>query len=115
VDHPLARRDEVDITALHGQPLLLREPGSTTRTAMEQACAPPGCSPGWAGDRQPRSHTRGRGARPGHRRGVRGRIHSDPRFTPIRIAGVPASTTTYLYCMQERSDSVLVRSFWDAV
>mgnify|MGYP003617377060 CR=1 FL=1 len=39
----------------------------------------------------------------------------DARFRPIRIADDPASTTTYVYCMKERSDSLLVRSFWDAL
>jgi len=39
----------------------------------------------------------------------------DPRFRPLRIAGDPASTTTYVYCMRERSDSLLVRSFLEAI
>ena len=45
VDHPFAQRDSVDIGDLHGQPLLLREPGSTTRTTMEAALRAAGVQP----------------------------------------------------------------------
>ncbi|WP_313571349.1 LysR substrate-binding domain-containing protein [Comamonas terrigena] len=116
VDHPLARHDEVDITALHGQPLLLREPGSTTRTAMEQALRAAGVQPQLGleiGSREAIREAVARGL--GIGAVSEAEFIPDTRFTPIRIAGAPASTTTYLYCMQERSDSVLVRSFWDAV
>lgn len=37
VEHPWYGRDEVSITELAGQPLILREVGSTTRRALEQA------------------------------------------------------------------------------
>mgnify|MGYP003581820458 FL=1 len=40
---------------------------------------------------------------------------ADPRFVPVRIAGEPASTATYVYCMAERADSVLIRSFPNAI
>ena len=40
---------------------------------------------------------------------------ADPRFKPVRIAGDPARTTTYVYCMKERSESLLVRSFLNAI
>ena len=40
---------------------------------------------------------------------------ADPRFVPVRIAGEPASTATYVYCMAERADSVLLRSFLNAI
>ena len=39
----------------------------------------------------------------------------DPRFRPLRITGDPASTTTYVYCMRERADSLLVGSFLEAI
>ena len=116
VDHPLARHDEVDITALHGQPLLLREPGSTTRAAMEQALHAARVQPQLGleiGSREAIREAVARGL--GIGAVSEAEFIPDTRFTPIRIAGAPACTTTYLYCMQERSDSVLVRSFWDAV
>lgn len=40
---------------------------------------------------------------------------ADPRFVPVRIAGEQASTATYVYCMAERADSVLIRSFLNAI
>ncbi len=40
---------------------------------------------------------------------------ADPRFVPVRIAGEPASTATYVYCMAERADSELIRSFLSAI
>lgn len=116
VEHPLARHDEVDITALHGQPLLLREPGSTTRAAMEQALRAAGVQPRLGleiGSREAIREAVARGL--GIGAVSEAEFIPDTRFKPIRIAGAPACTTTYLYCMQERSDSVLVRSFWDAV
>ncbi|WP_291588291.1 LysR substrate-binding domain-containing protein [Comamonas sp. UBA7528] len=116
VEHPLARHDEVDITALHGQPLLLREPGSTTRAAMEQALRAAGVQPQLGleiGSREAIREAVARGL--GIGAVSEAEFIPDTRFKPVRIAGTPACTTTYLYCMQERSDSVLVRSFWDAV
>ena len=40
---------------------------------------------------------------------------ADPRFRAVRIAGDPASTTTYVYCMKERSESLLAGSFLKAI
>ncbi|MEG3002095.1 MAG: LysR substrate-binding domain-containing protein [Comamonas sp.] len=116
VDHPLAQREQVDIAALHGQPLLLREPGSTTRVAMEQALQAAGVQPQLGleiGSREAIREAVARGL--GIGAVSEAEFIPDTRFKPIRIAGDPASTTTYVYCMRERSDSVLVKSFWDAI
>ncbi|MEG0140608.1 MAG: LysR substrate-binding domain-containing protein, partial [Comamonas sp.] len=45
VDHPLARREQIEIHELRGQPLLLREQGSTTRSALEKALREAGIEP----------------------------------------------------------------------
>lgn len=116
VDHPLAQRAQVDIAALHGQALLLREPGSTTRAAMEQALQAAGVQPQRdleIGSREAIREAVARGL--GIGAVSEAEFVADTRFRPLRIAGDPASTTTYLYCMKERSDSTLVRSFWTAV
>ncbi len=42
-------------------------------------------------------------------------FNADPRFVPVRSAGEPARTATYVYCMAERADSVLIRSFLNAI
>jgi len=44
-DHPLARRRSLDAEALAGEPLILREPGSSTRETFERALAAAGRAP----------------------------------------------------------------------
>ncbi|WP_218240304.1 LysR substrate-binding domain-containing protein [Comamonas fluminis] len=116
VDHPLAQREQIDIAALHNQALLLRERGSTTRTAMEKALAAASVKPQLnleIGSREAIREAVARGL--GIGAVSEAEFIPDARFRPIRIAGDPASTTTYVYCMKERSDSLLVRSFWEAI
>lgn len=116
VEHPLAQNNTVDLRALQGLPLLLREPGSTTRAAMEKALAAAGVKPRLnleIGSREAIREAVARGL--GIGAVSEAEFIPDPRFKPIRIKGEPASTTTYVYCMQERSDSLLVRSFRDAI
>ena len=116
VEHPFARREQVDITELQGQPLLLRERGSTTRVALETALNAAGVKPQLnleIGSREAIREAVARGLGVGAV--SEAEFIPDARFKPVRIAGDPASTTTYLYCMKERSDSLLVRSFWDAI
>lgn len=116
VDHPFAQRGSVDIRDLHGQPLLLREPGSTTRTAMEAALRAAGVQPRTdleIGSREAIREAVARGL--GLGAVSEAEFIADPRFVPVRIAGEPASTATYVYCMAERADSVLSRSFLNAI
>jgi aminoethylphosphonate catabolism LysR family transcriptional regulator len=116
VKHPFARREQVDISELQGQPLLLRERGSTTRVALETALNAAGVKPQLnleIGSREAIREAVARGLGVGAV--SEAEFIPDARFKPVRIAGNPASTTTYLYCMKERSDSLLVRSFWDAI
>ena len=116
VEHPFARREQVDISELQGQPLLLRERGSTTRVALETALNAAGVKPKLnleIGSREAIREAVARGLGVGAV--SEAEFIPDARFKPVRIAGDPASTTTYLYCMKERSDSLLVRSFWDAI
>ena len=116
VEHPLAQREQIDIAALHNQALLLRERGSTTRAAMEKALAAASVKPQLdleIGSREAIREAVARGL--GSGAVSEAEFIPDARFRPIRIAGDPASTTTYVYCMKERSDSLLVRSFWDAI
>ena len=118
-EHSFARQHAgsraVPITALQGQPLLLREPGSTTRLTLEKALR--------QADVMPRT-----GLQIGSREAIReaalrglgiGAVSeaeyvADPRLRALRIEGDPASTSTYLYCMSERRQSLLVDSFFGA-
>ncbi|MEG0047068.1 MAG: LysR substrate-binding domain-containing protein [Comamonas sp.] len=115
VDHPLARREQIEIHELRGQPLLLREQGSTTRSALEKALREAGIEPRTSleiGSREAIREAVARGLGVGTV--SEAEFIADPRFKPIRIAGDPARTTTYVYCMKERSESLLVRSFLNA-
>ena len=96
--------------------MLLRERGSTTRVALETALNAAGVKPQLnleIGSREAIREAVVRGLGVGAV--SEAEFIPDARFKPVRIAGDPASTTTYLYCMKERSDSLLVRSFWDAI
>lgn len=116
VDHPLARREQVEIHELQGLPLLLREQGSTTRSAMENVLQAAGIQP-----RTPLEIGSREAIREAVARGLgigavsEAEFIADPRFKPVRIVGDPASTTTYVYCMKERGESLLVRSFLNAI
>lgn len=116
VDHPFAQRAQVDLHELQGQPLLLREQGSTTRTTMENALLAAGVQPRRSleiGSREAIREAVARGL--GLGAVSEAEFIPDSRFRPVRIAGDPASTTTYVYCMAERRDSLLVSSFWAAI
>lgn len=116
VDHPLARREQVGIEELNGLPLLLREQGSTTRTAIEKALQAAGVKPRTQleiGSREAIREAVARGL--GIGAVSEAEFIADPRFRPVRISGNPASTTTYVYCMKERSESLLVGSFLKAI
>lgn len=112
IDHPFAQRAQIDISELHGQQLLLREHGSTTRAAMEKVLQAAGVKPQLdleIGSREAIREAVARGL--GIGAVSEAEFVPDHRIKPIRIVGDPACTSTYVYCMSERSDSLLVRSF----
>jgi aminoethylphosphonate catabolism LysR family transcriptional regulator len=113
--HPFAQRSEIALQELHGQPLIWREQGSTTRTALEAALVAHAVQPVTALEIGSREAIREAVA---HGLGLgtvcASEFVPDPRLRPVRIAGEPAHTTTYVYAMRERSDSLLVKSFWAA-
>jgi aminoethylphosphonate catabolism LysR family transcriptional regulator len=112
VEHPFAQRDQIALHELQGQPLLLREHGSTTRAVLESALKSAGVQPRAdleIGSREAIREAVARGL--GLGAVSEAEFVADPRIRPVRIAGDPARTTTYVYCLRERSDSLLVRSF----
>jgi aminoethylphosphonate catabolism LysR family transcriptional regulator len=116
VDHPFARREQVELKELQGQPLLRRERGSSTRAALERVLEAAGVQPRTSlevGSREALREAVARGL--GLGAVSEAEFIPDPRFRPVRIAGDPAATTTYLYCMRERRESLLVRSFFEAL
>ncbi|MDH4652709.1 MULTISPECIES: LysR substrate-binding domain-containing protein [unclassified Pseudomonas] len=114
-DHPLARRDSIALGELEGQPLLQREAGSTTRAALELALAQAGVTPRIAmeiGSREALREAVVRGI--GLGAVSEAEFIPDPRIKPIRIEGDPVHTETYLYCLAERRNSLLISSFFEA-
>ncbi|OMG93320.1 LysR substrate-binding domain-containing protein [Achromobacter xylosoxidans] len=116
VTHPLACHDSLPLSALHDVPLLQREPGSTTRAALEAALAEAGVKPRTVmeiGSREALREAVARGL--GMGTVSEAEFIPDSRFRPIRIEGDPVRTDTYLYCLAERRDSRLLSSFIDEV
>ncbi len=111
-NHAFAQRHQIDIQELNGQSLLLREHGSTTRAAIEEVLNEAGVKPQLGleiGSREAIREAVIRGL--GIGAVSEAEFIADPNLTPVRITGDPAYTTTYVYCMKERSDSLLVHSF----
>lgn len=111
-NHAFAQRRQIDIQELNGLPLLLREQGSTTRAAIEAVLSEAGVKPQLGleiGSREAIREAVIRGL--GIGAVSEAEFIADPNLAPVRITGDPAHTTTYVYCMKERSDSLLVHSF----
>ena len=111
-NHAFAQRHQIDIQELNGQSLLLREHGSTTRAAIEEVLNEAGVKPQLGleiGSREAIREAVIRGL--GIGAVSEAEFIADPNLAPVRITGDPAYTTTYVYCMKERSDSLLVHSF----
>ncbi|MNE86700.1 LysR substrate binding domain protein [compost metagenome] len=95
--------------------MLRREAGSTTQTSLDATLRSAGVHTPCALEVGSREALREAVA---HGLGVgavsEAEFIPDPRFKPIRIAGDPASTSTYLYFVRERRSSLLIQSFLQA-
>ncbi len=113
-DHPFANRGQIPLEALHGQPLLQRESGSSTRRALDEALMRAGVRARTAMEIGSREAIREAAAR-GLGIGVvsEAEFIPDDRLRTVRIEGDPAVTQTYLYCLQVRRDSRVLASFFD--
>jgi len=115
-DHPWAGRTSVPLDALHGQPLLQREEGSSTRRALDDAMVAAGVVPRIfmeIGSREALREAAARGI--GIGAVSEAEFIPDERLVPLRIDGDPAVTETYLYCLEERRQTRILRSFFDVV
>lgn len=115
-DHPLARHESVPISRLDGIELIRREAGSTTQATMDEVLRNAGvhttCSLE-VGSRESLREAVARGLGVGAV--SEAEFIPDRRFSPIRIEGDPATTSTYIYFARERRESLLIRSFLDAL
>jgi aminoethylphosphonate catabolism LysR family transcriptional regulator len=116
VDHPFARRGTIALKELAGQPLLMREPGSTTRKALEDALAEQGVEVQVAmeiGSREALREAVARGLGVGTV--SQSEYVPDPRLKPVRIERDVVSTHIHVCCLRERRESRLISSFFDAI
>jgi aminoethylphosphonate catabolism LysR family transcriptional regulator len=115
-DHAWSGRRSVPLDALHGQPLLQREEGSSTRRALDDAMAAAGVVPRIVmeiGSREALREAAARGI--GIGAVSEAEFIPDERLVPLRIDGDPAVTETYLYCLEERRQTRILRSFFEVV
>lgn len=115
-DHPWHDRDSVAIGELEGQPLILRETGSTTRRAFETAVEKAGIKIKpflEIGSRE--------GVWKAVERGLGIGVVADfefvahPQLKTIRISDAEVGTEYRLACLQERRDSPKIRAFMETV
>ncbi|MFC4277980.1 LysR substrate-binding domain-containing protein [Achromobacter aloeverae] len=115
-NHAHAQRESITLDELAGQPLLMRETGSTTRKALEDAMEKRGLTPRVAmeiGSREALREAVARGLGVGTV--SQSEYVPDPRLVPLRIEGDLVSTNIHVCCLRERRDSRLIASFFDAV
>ena len=111
VDHPLARREQVELGELHGLPLLLREQGSTTRTAIEKALQAAGVKPRTQLEIGSRESIREAVLRNiGISIIARHEVPHNPELRVISLEGAPVMHE-YLYCLKERRQARLPAAF----
>ena len=115
-DHRFATRDRVRLTELEGEPMIVREQGSTTRRALEEALARTGTKPRLVMEI---------GSREAIREAV---IHglgisyvSEAEFVPdealklIPIAGAEVYTYAHVVVLKQRVSSRIIKAFLDVV
>ena len=115
-DHRLASRGSIDLAELARERLLMRETGSTTRRALEDAMNSIGCTPRVAmeiGSREAIREAVIRGLGIGT---VSQSEHiPDERLVTLPITGPNVETHIYLCCLRERRRSLLISAFFNAV
>ncbi len=115
-DHPWNARRHVSLSELGSQPLILRETGSTTRRALEQAAVAAGV------EIKPFLEIGSReGIWKAVERGLGIGVVADfefvphPRLTMVRISDASIHTEYRLACLQERRNSPKIAAFMDTV
>ncbi len=116
VDHAFARRASVSLAELAREPMLVREQGSTTRKALEDAMALQGLAPNIMmeiGSREALREAVARGMGVGTV--SQSEYVPDPRLRPVPIEGHEVVTHIHVCCLRERRESRLIASFFEAV
>lgn len=110
--HRFAQRRSITLAELEGERLILREPGSTTRIALERALQTAGVTPQVVMEIASREIIR-----EAVLQNVGVAAVSEVEFVPgpglrsVRIHGAHVRTYAHVVCLAERQESALVRAF----
>ena len=114
--HRFARRRALRLAELASEPMIVREPGSTTRKALEDALRNAGVCPPIAmeiGSREAVREAVIRGL------GIAAvseiEFAPDPRLRTVPIADADVKTHAHVACLVERRDARVVAAFFDCV
>jgi aminoethylphosphonate catabolism LysR family transcriptional regulator len=110
--HPWATRTGIKLSDLQGQRLILREPGSQTRYAFEEALKRAKVTPDVAMEIGNREAVREAVAE-GLGAGIMSEVEfvPDERLRKLKILDASIYTDAYIVCLRERQASRLVRAF----
>jgi aminoethylphosphonate catabolism LysR family transcriptional regulator len=114
--HRLARRKSVPLRELAGERLILREPGSTTRKALEEALLAQRIKPRVAleiGSREAIREAVAKGL--GISAVSEAEYIEHPDLRSLRIADAEVYTYAHVLCLQERRSARVVKAFMDIV
>lgn len=113
-EHAWARegRRDIPIAALHHRDMVVRDPGSTTRRVLDQACESAGVQPGYVIETTSRETVKeavaaglGIGVVAGYE------LRDDTRLWPLRVTGADLSFTEEVQCLSRRRATRVVREF----
>ena len=115
-DHAWAGRDEIRLAELDGQPMVLREVGSTTRRIFEAALGRAGVRPRVALEIGSREALR-EAVAAGLGIGVvsRAELGGDERFATLAVADARLESDEFVVCLKERRNLRTVQAFLDLV
>lgn len=115
-DHPFAGRASIRPAELQGQRMIVREKGSTTRRAFEEAMRAAGVAPHIVMEIGSREAIREAVI---HGLGIgyvsEAEFVPDPALCKVAIAGIDIHTCAHVVILRERADGRIIRAFLDTV
>lgn len=113
-EHPWAREDRhgIDFGELDTVPLVVREPGSTTRRVLDEACQSTGVEPEYVIETTSRETVK-EAVAAGLGVGViaENEFRADPRLWPLRVSGADLHYSDQVLCLNRRRSIGVVREF----